>query len=102
MTTLAELATVIRSKNAGALTLTLDVMFDSEVVYHRVVESGVLNVDTISGLYNIPPESIDIIPYPVANAVKISFPRSLPSGHPGDGDVYGAQQHALLLDLVIP
>ena len=43
-----------------------------------------------------------IIPYDVAYAIKITIPRLVPSGDPGDTDVYGAQQHAPLLDIEIP
>jgi len=38
-------------------------------------------------------------PYPVALAVKIVMDRPVVSGDIGDCDVYGAQQHAPLLDL---
>ena len=98
---LMELARVIRSKNAGALTLTLDVMFDEVAQYERVANSGVLTPELIASLYAVNKNDVDIINYPVANAIKITLPRSIPSGHPGDGDVYGAQQHAPLLDIEI-
>jgi len=102
MTTLVELARVIRSKNAGALNLTLDIMFDSVVAYERVVSSGVISASTIAPLYAVDAHSVEIIPYPVANAIKITLPRERPSGDPGDGDVYGAQQHVPLLTIEIP
>jgi hypothetical protein len=40
--------------------------------------------------------------YPPALAWKATFPRRIPSGAVGDTDVYGAQQHAPLLDIDIP
>lgn len=98
---LADLARVVRSKNAGALTLTLDVMFNHEHEYDQVVTSGALNPQKIAELYGVDANDVDIINYPVANAIKITFPRLIPSGHPGDGDVYGAQQHAPLLQIDI-
>jgi len=99
---LMDLAKVIRSKNAGALTLTLDVMFNEFAEYERVANSGVLQPALIATLYAVAPSDVQIINYPVANAIKITLPRTIPSGHPGDGDVYGAQQHAPLLDINIP
>ena len=39
---LKDLAKVIRSKNAGALLVTLDVMFDDGATYQRVQASGAL------------------------------------------------------------
>ncbi len=98
---LAQLAKVIRSKNAGALLLTLDVMFSRDEEYNRVVASNALNSHVIATLYGVNPNDVDIIEYPVANAIKITMPRTIPSGHPGDGDVYGAQQHAPLLNIEV-
>lgn len=98
---LVDIAKVVRSKNAGALTLTLDVMFTHEHEYEQVVASDALNPQKISELYDVDSKDVDIINYPVANAIKITLPRSIPSGHPGDGDVYGAQQHAPLLQIEI-
>ncbi len=102
MTKLQEIAKVIRSKNAGALLLTLDVMFDNEDAYQRVCDSGVLNPRTISSLYNVSDNQVEITPFDVALAIKITLPRAIPSGSPGDSDVYGAQQHAPLMELQIP
>jgi hypothetical protein len=34
-------------------------------------------------------------------AIKLTLPRRLCAGDPGDGDVYGAQQHAPLLELAL-
>ena len=40
--------------------------------------------------------------YDAANAFKATLPRLVPAGDIGDTDVYGAQQHAPLLDVDIP
>ena len=40
-----------------------------------------------------------MLPYPAALAVKIVMGRAVVAGDLGDRDVYGAQQHAPLLDL---
>ena len=42
MAKLGDLAQLIRSKNAGAFTLTFDVMFREEEVYRRVLAANVL------------------------------------------------------------
>lgn len=102
MTRLGGLAKVIRSKNAGALYLTLDVMFDDEATYARVRDSGVLDAARIARLYAVSHNAVAVIPYDVALAIKITIPRPVPSGDPADSDVYGAQQHAPLLDLEVP
>lgn len=39
---LQDLATIIRRKNAGVLLLTFDIIFESEDVFKKVNESGVI------------------------------------------------------------
>lgn len=39
---------------------------------------------------------------PLANAVKFSYPRSVPSGDFLDEDLYGCQQHRPLVELELP
>ena len=102
MAKLRDLAKVIRSKNAGALLLTLDVMFEDEKTYGLVYNSGVLSPRHLASLYNVSDNEVEIIPFDVALAIKITLPRTIPAGSPGDSDVYGAQQHAPLMDIEIP
>jgi hypothetical protein len=102
MATLAELTSVLRSKNAGALLCTLDLMFETEATYTHVRDSGVLEPGLIAKLYGVSDNEVSIIPYDVAYAIKITVPRLFISGAPGDTDIYGAQQHAPLLDIEIP
>jgi len=102
VTRLADLAKVLRSKNAGALYITLDVMFEDESTYLRVRDSGALDARRIAPLYDVSHNAVSVIPYDVAFAIKITLPRAVPSGDPLDNDVYGAQQHAPLLDIEIP
>lgn len=102
MATLAELTNVLRSKNAGALLVTLDLMFEDDATYERVRDSGVLTDTLIADLYSVSQNEVSIIPYDVAKAIKITVPRLVPSGSFGDTDIYGAQQHAPLLTIEIP
>jgi hypothetical protein len=102
MATLAELTSVLRSKNAGALLVTLDLMFEDTETYERVRDSGVVTEDLIASLYSVSQNEVSIIPYDVARAIKITVPRLVASGSFGDTDIYGAQQHAPLLDIEIP
>jgi uncharacterized protein DUF4387 len=50
-------------------------------------------------LYGRPEGTVEVLPYPAAPAVKIVMDRLIGLGAIGDRDVYGAQQHAPLLDL---
>ena len=101
MSKLVELAKVLRSKNAGPLYFTFDIMFDEQQVYERVKKSGALNKKLISRLYHTEEENISVIDYPAAWSIKITLPRRIISGSIGDTDIYGAQQHAPLLDVEI-
>ena len=99
---LREIARVIRSKNAGPFTLTLDILFPTKDTFTKTQASGVINISTISQLYDVPPEGIQIIYYPPGLAIKIVMARPIASGDIDDTDVYGAQQHTPLLDLIFP
>jgi hypothetical protein len=100
---LYDIAEVIRSKNAGPLYLTFDLIFSDQAAYSRVADSNVLTPELISGLYDLPASDVQIVPFAAAYAIKITIPRTGPtSGAPGDRDVYGAQQHVPLIDIMIP
>lgn len=95
-----SLAQVIRSKNAGPYELVLDILFKTHEDYQRVKASKQLTPQLIARLYNVKPDFIHrIVWFDPANAVKIVMPRDIISGNIGDNDVYGAQQHAPLLNI---
>jgi hypothetical protein len=98
---LADIAQVIRSKNAGPRRLTLDVMFGTDTDYRRVVQSPALTRQAIAARYGLTADAVTVIPYPVGRAIKIVLARPIMAGDPGDRDVYGAQQHAPLLEVDI-
>lgn len=100
---LGELAKFLRSKNAGPFKLTLDIIFHQRADYERVISASVLTRDVIADLYKIEDtSSVSIFEFDKASAIKITFPRVIPSGNVGEPDVYGAQQHGPLYDVVIP
>jgi hypothetical protein len=49
----------------------------------------------------VPVETIVVVEHDSARAIKVSFPRPRTSGSPHDSDVFGGQQYAPLLDLVV-
>jgi len=98
---LLEIAKVIRSKNAGPTTLTVDLLFNDEQGYQRALAAPALGPPSIAALYGLRPEQVEVIPYPPAIAIKIVMDRKRVAGDPGDTDVYGAQQHGPLLALEI-
>jgi Domain of unknown function (DUF4387) len=102
LTTLAQIAKLIRSKNAGPFELTIDVIFGDLETMQWVVGSKVLSAERIADLYRVPVEDIRVFHYEAGLAIKISFPRPIPSGNLGDTDVTGGQQYAPLVDLEVP
>ena len=102
MATIADLAVLVRSKNAGPFWLTIDVMFDDEGKYRRVRDSGLITRDGIAQMFGRNPDDIIVVNHDVALAIKVSFPRPQSSGSKYDSDVYGGQQYAPLLALAVP
>jgi hypothetical protein len=96
---LTELARVVRSKNAGPTTLTIDLMFADADGYNRARTSPALRAAAIAPLYGVPTQRVQVIPYEPAWAIKIVLDRRVIAGSPGDTDVYGAQQHGPLLGI---
>jgi hypothetical protein len=102
MSKLAELARLIRSKNAGPFELTFDIMFDDAAVYQRVRDSGALTREAIAARYGLPPAAVKFFYCDNALAIKASIPRPVPQGDLRDGDGHGGQQYAPLMDIEIP
>ena len=99
---LRDLARIIRSKNAGPFEMCLDVLFDDAETYEAVRDSGALCADALVRLYKVAPEELlSIHWFKPALAFKATLIRRVSSGTVGDTDVFGAQQHAPLLDLPV-
>lgn len=101
MATLGQLARLIRSKNAGPFNLTFDIMFETAEDYRRVLHSKALTPEIFARLYRVPARDVLFVAHDAASAIKISIPRPYVQCDPGDGDTYGGQQHAPLVDLEI-
>ena len=95
-----EAARIIRSKNSGPFELTLDIMFKDRRHFDFFRKKGIISPALIQRLYNIEARDIlGIVYFEPSNAVKATIRRRVPSGAPGDTDIYGAQQHAPLLGI---
>ena len=97
-----DVAAVVRSKNAGPFRLTVDILFKDDATYQRVKATKAITPELIASLYGLRPDQItDFVEFDPGRAIKATFPRPVSSGAFGDTDVYGAQQHAPLLDIPI-
>ena len=96
---LRDVANVIRSKNAGPFELTLDVLLKTDDMFEKMRAADIINKKTVAELYRIPESDvIAVVWFPNARAVKATIVRPLASGALGERDVYGAQQHAPLMN----
>ena len=102
MTQLANLARLIRSKNAGPFELTFDIMFEDEARYRRVKDSGALTCEAVATRYGLAPNEVKFFYCDNALAVKATIPRPYIQGDLYDADGHGGQQYAPLMDIEIP
>jgi hypothetical protein len=103
MVKLGEIARVLRSKNSGPFEITLDCLFDNREAYERLKRSNVISCETIARLYQIREDQVHhLVFYDQALGFKVTIAREVSSGSAGDRDVYGAQQHAPLMNLEVP
>ena len=99
MKKLIDCTKILRSKNAGPLFITFDLIFhtreDMEYVAARLTK------EEIAKVYDTDVQKIDVITYAVVNSIKITFPRKNISGSLEDNDIYGCQQHVPLANIVM-
>ena len=101
MTTLFDLCSLIRSKNAGPFVLTFDLMFSSHENYERAKRSQPLTKRLLAQTYGQREEHITLVYHDHALAIKASMPRPIFQGELQDGDCYGGQQYVPLLQIEV-
>ncbi|MEO7939289.1 MAG: DUF4387 family protein [Burkholderiaceae bacterium] len=98
--TLVDLAQVIRSKNAGPTQLTIDVFLRDADAYATCAASPAMGCAAVALRYGLQADQVQRHLLAHIHAIKYVMPRALVAGSPGDGDVYGAQQHGPMLEIV--
>jgi hypothetical protein len=101
MTTLFDLCSLIRSKNAGPFVLTFDLMFSSQENYERAKRSQPLTKRLLAQTYGQREADITLVYHDHALAIKASMPRPVFQGELQDGDCYGGQQYVPLLQIEV-
>ena len=91
MKKLIEYTKILRSKNAGPLFITFDLIFNDRESMKYVLNT--LTKEQVAVAYEVDVEKIDVIAFEVVNSIKITFPRKNISGSLADNDIYGCQQH---------
>ena len=77
--------------------LTIDIFLPDRTLFERAIAAPGLARAAIARLYGCTEQAVERFDLTELNVIKISLPRRVIAGTPGDGDVYGAQQHAPLL-----
>ena len=97
---LYDLATTIRSKNAGPFRVTIDLVLEDAEAFERVLVADAMQPARIAALYGVPAEQVRVIPFERILTIKVALPRpGASSGAPADRDVYGCGQHFPLADI---
>ena len=99
---LRDIASFIKSANAGASQLTFDIGFADADLFQRVVATEALNAALIARLYKVDAARVEIYAYDPASVIKITIPRGGLAGGIEERDFDGVQQFPLLLDVDIP
>ena len=87
--TIGDVASLVRSKNAGPFWMTIDVFFATDADYQRAAAPGVLTEDVIAGLYRVAAANVALYRLPNIRVIKASFPRPVVQGSFAD------REHAL-------
>lgn len=101
MTVLHELASYIRSKNAGPFWVTLDLFFDELENFKRVCAAPQLSERTMAELFGTDAALVKIFKIEALQVIKISYPRPVPQGDKYERDMHSGQQYVQLLDLPV-
>jgi hypothetical protein len=89
---------LIRSKNAGPFMITIDLFFEDHAAYQALRSLEELTAASIAALYGVDVDRVSIHDVPSIDALKISLPRRIAGGTPGDTDVTGGQQYGPLVE----
>ena len=96
---LIDIAKILRSKKAGPLYITFDIIFENTEDMKKVYAS--MTKEQVATAYDVAADSITIIPYEIVDSINITFPRKIVSGCIQEDDVYGCQQYMPLANIEI-
>ena len=101
MATLADVAVIVRSKNAGPYRLTFDILLPDNATFRRVKK--VMTKDTVARALAVPADQItSLFELEAAHAFKVTIRRPIGQNDIGETDTYGCQQHVPIMEIVVP
>jgi len=99
VTTLADVAYKVRSKNAGPFWVTIDIFCGDRSAFEQI--RNALTVARLATVLRQPAEAIRCFEIPELNVIKYSLPRPCVQGSRFDRDMHGAQLAVLVAELDI-
>jgi hypothetical protein len=99
VTTIADVCTDVRSKNAGAYWVTIDLFFDGPDSFARYAASPALGAQLFADLYGTDPAMVKHFPVEKLSMLKVSYPRASAQGGEIERDMHCGQQFVRLLDI---
>jgi len=94
---LSDATDVIRSKNAGPFTVTIDLFFGDELRYAAARASALLTVEGVAAAYAVPVDQVKGVWWDDRiRAAKVSVVRWSSSTDPFCADLFGAHLHTPL------
>ena len=101
MPSLSQLASYVRSKNAGPFWVTVDIFCPDAQSLERVARSASLSAEAIGELYGVDARRVAHFRDDGLHVMKISFPRREAQGSTRDRDSHAGQYFVPLLDVEI-
>ena len=95
--TLADVARLVRSKNAGPFWITIDIFFATDADYAAYQED--ITAAGVAAAYRVDESEMNIFRIPDLRVVKVSFPRPVVQGSEFDRDMHAGQQHVPMLSV---
>jgi hypothetical protein len=103
VTTLDDLASVLRSKNAGPFYITIDLFFPDLETYKRAAQPGFLTVERVAATYGLEETEVyGIYRQEFALGIKVTLQKRIIADNPANNDVMAGQQHLPLSALEVP
>jgi len=91
---LHELASVVRSKNAGPFLVTIDIFFTDHDAFERVRASGLLEPESVASLYGRDiADVVGVFWEPTAFGAKVTLRKRPSVNDLSCSDVFGSHQH---------
>jgi Domain of unknown function (DUF4387) len=99
--TVGDVATYVRSKNAGPFWMTIDIFCDTPARFAQLKNSKAIQKEVVARVYHVAAEKVKIFTIPHLHVIKISLPRPHPQGDTYERDMHFGQQYVQIFNLAI-